>query len=82
MEKQNSLSYLTFAKIGWFTEYKRDKFQQKLNNWVNFWFSVVKELWDLAQENLVDIQGTYGILDQYLWISDTIKTQLENDSYR
>ena len=26
---------------------------QMLNNWVNFWFSIVKELWDLAQEKLV-----------------------------
>ena len=34
-----------------------------LNNEVNFWFSIVKELWDLAQENLVNIQGSYGILD-------------------
>jgi hypothetical protein len=40
-----------------------------LNNWVNFWFSIMKELWDLAQENLVNIQGSYGILDHYLWMS-------------
>ena len=37
-----------------------------MNNWVNFWFSIMKKLWDLAQENLVDIQGSYGILNQYL----------------
>ena len=30
------------------------------NNWVNFWFFIMKELWDLAQENLVNIQGSYG----------------------
>jgi hypothetical protein len=24
---------------------------------------------ELAQENLVDIQGSYGILDQYSWMS-------------
>jgi hypothetical protein len=24
----------------------------------------MKKLWDLAQENLVNIQGSYGILDQ------------------
>ena len=41
-----------------------------LNNWVNFLFSIVKELWDLAQENLVNIQGSYGILDQYLIFMD------------
>jgi hypothetical protein len=29
----------------------------------------MKELLDLAQENLVNIQGSYGILDQYLWMS-------------
>ena len=40
-----------------------------LNNWVNFWFFILEELWDLAQENLVNIQGSYGTLDQYLWMS-------------
>ena len=40
-----------------------------LNNWVNVWFSIMKELLDLAQENLGNIQGSYGILDQYLWMS-------------
>ena len=29
----------------------------------------MKKLRDLAQENLVNIQGTYGNLDQYLWMS-------------
>jgi len=29
----------------------------------------MKKLWDLAQESLVHIQGSYGILDQYLWMS-------------
>jgi hypothetical protein len=29
----------------------------------------MKELRDLAQENLVNIQGSYGILDQYLWMT-------------
>ena len=32
-----------------------------MNNWL-----IGKELWDLAQENLVNIQGSYEILDQYL----------------
>ena len=45
-----------------------------LNNWVNFWFSIMKNLWDLAQENLVDIQGSYGILDQYLIFMDVSHT--------
>ena len=34
------------------------------NNWVNFWISIIKQLWDLAPENFVNIQGSYGILDQ------------------
>ena len=45
-----------------------------LNNWVNFQFSIMKKLWDLAQENLVNIQGSYGILDQYFWMSDILLT--------
>jgi hypothetical protein len=36
---------------------------------VKFWFSIMKKLWDLAQENLVNTQGSYGILDQYLCMS-------------
>ena len=40
-----------------------------LNKWVNFQFSIMKKLWNLGQENLVNIQGSYGILDQYLWMS-------------
>ena len=40
-----------------------------LNSNVNLDFSIMKELWDLAQENLVNIQGSYGISDQYLWMS-------------
>ena len=40
-----------------------------LNSKVNFNFSIMKIIWDLAQENLVDIQEIYGILDQYLWMS-------------
>ena len=48
------------------------------NNWVNFLFFIMKELWELAQENLINIQGSYGILDQYLWMS---AKSLKNDSY-
>ena len=25
----------------------------------------MKKLWDLAKENLINVQGSYGILDQY-----------------
>ena len=39
-----------------------------LYDWVNFWFYIMKELWDLAQGNLVNIQDSYGILDQYLLV--------------
>ena len=28
-----------------------------------------KKIWDLAQENVVNIEGSYGNLDQYLWMS-------------
>jgi hypothetical protein len=54
-----------------------------LNNWVNFQFSIMKKLWDLAQEK----QGSYGIWiniygcqpyprNGHLWLN-----QLKNDSY-
>ena len=39
------------------------------NNWVNFWISIIKQLWDLAPEFFFNIQGSYGILDQYFWMS-------------
>ena len=32
-----------------------------LNKYVNFDFSIVKKLWDLTHENLVNIQGGQGI---------------------
>ena len=42
---------------------------------LDFWFhSIMEEIWDLAQKNLVNVQGSYGILDQYLWMSATFKT--------
>jgi hypothetical protein len=31
----------------------------------------MKKLGDLAQENIVNIQGSYGILDLFLWMSAT-----------
>ena len=38
----------------------------------------------LAQENLINIQGSYDILEQYLWMSaiGLSVNQLKNDSYR
>ena len=35
-----------------------------LNSWVNFWFSIMKIVWDVANENLVNKQDGYIILDQ------------------
>ena len=32
---------------------------------------------DLAQENLVNIQGSYGILNQYFWMSAIPKAYLD-----
>ena len=32
-----------------------------LNNWVNFWFSFIKKLLNLAYEKLVNILGGHGI---------------------
>ena len=61
-----------------------------LNNWVNSQFSIMKKLWDLANENLVNIQGSHGILDQYSWMSAistldmafyVVLNQLKKDSY-
>ena len=42
-----------------------------LNNKVNFDFSIMKKLWDLAHEKLINIIGRHGILDQYSWMSAT-----------
>ena len=56
-----------------------------LNNWVNFGFSIMEELWDLVQENQVNIQGSYCILDQYLWMltkhGHLSVNQLKNNNY-
>ena len=40
-----------------------------LNNYVNFDFSIMKNLLDVAHEKLINIIGSHGILDQYLWMS-------------
>ena len=47
---------------------------------MNFQFPIMKKLWDLAQENVVNIQGSYGILDQYLW-SQNSKFCIREDIY-
>ena len=39
---------------------------EQLSEFLNF---IIKRISDLAQENLVNIQGSDGILDQYLWMS-------------
>jgi len=36
---------------------------------VNFDFSVMKKLLDVAHEKLINVTGRHGILDQYLWMS-------------
>ena len=62
-----------------------------LNSKVNFDFSIMKKLWDLAHEKLIIIIGRHGILDQCSWMSAIwyilypkiaiyIVKQLKNDS--
>ena len=58
-----------------------------LNSKVNFDFSIMKTIWDLAHEKLIDIIGRHGILDEYSWcqlhpkIAIYVVKQLKNDSY-
>ena len=53
-----------------------------LNNYVNFDFSIMKKLSDVAHEKLTKIIGRHGILAQYLWMSVIcVVNQLKNDSY-
>ena len=40
-----------------------------LNNQMNFDFSLMKKLLDVAHGKLIDMLGRHGILDQYLWMS-------------
>ena len=42
-----------------------------LNSKVNFDISIMKKLWDLAHEKLINIIGRYGILNEYSWMSAT-----------
>ena len=41
----------------------------------------MKELLDVAHGKLIDIEGRYAILDQYLWMTICVVNQLKNDSY-
>ena len=58
-----------------------------LNNYVNFDFSIMKKLWDVGHENLINIIGRHGILDTFMDFSHTLDVticvvnQLKNDSY-
>ena len=58
-----------------------------LNNWVNFDFSIMKKLWDVAHEKLINIKGRHGVLDMFMDVSHTLEmaicvvNQLKNDSY-
>ena len=42
-----------------------------LNSKVNFDFSIMKKLWDLAHEKLINMIGSYGILNEYSSMSAT-----------
>ena len=56
-----------------------------LNSKVNFDFSIMKKLWDLANEKLINIIGRHGILDgcqSYPKIAIHVVNQFKNDSYR
>ena len=56
-----------------------------LNNYVNFDFSIIKKLWDVDHEKLINIIGRHGILDLFmdvrLEMTICVLNQLKNDSY-
>ena len=58
-----------------------------LNNFVNFDFSTMKNLWDVGHEKLINMIGRHGILDIFMVVSHTLEmtifivNQLKNDSY-
>ena len=58
-----------------------------LNNYVNFDFSIMKQLWDVGHEKLINIISRHGILDIFMDVSHTLEmticvvNQLKNDSY-
>ena len=58
-----------------------------LNIYVNFNFSIIKKLWDVYHEKLINIISRHGILDIFMDVSHTLDmticvvNQLKNDSY-
>ena len=58
-----------------------------LNNYVNFDFSIMKKLWDVCHEKLINLIGRHVILDIFMDVSHTLEMnicvviQLKNDSY-
>ena len=41
---------------------------------MNFDFSIMKKLWDLAHEKLINIKGRHGVLDMFMDVSQLSKT--------
>ena len=58
-----------------------------LNNQVNFDFSIMKKLWDVAHEKFINIKVRHFVLDMFMDDSHTLEmaicvvNQLKNDSY-
>ena len=58
-----------------------------LNNYVTFDFSIMKKLWDVGHEKLINIIGRHGIFDIFMDVSHILEmticvvNQLKNDSY-
>ena len=58
-----------------------------LNNYVNFYFSIMKKLWDVAHEKLINIKDGHGVLDMFMDVSNTLEmaifvvNQLKNNCY-
>ena len=54
---------------------------------MNFDFSIMKKLLDVAHEKLINVKGRHGVLDILMDVSHTLKmticvvNQLKNDSY-
>ena len=42
-----------------------------LNSNVNFDFSIMKKLWDVVHEKLINIKGRHDILDKFMDVSHT-----------
>ena len=54
---------------------------------MNFDFSIMKKLWDVAHEKFNNIKGRHGVLDMFMDVSHILEmtiyvvNQLKNDSY-